>query len=145
MKYVQIGNAGVDSGMLMVVDPAYVLDESPEAAKFAKENGVVKASDSFNTNYDVAMDVCYEGSDRFRIVTEKDKDGKTVAVTENGKTVIERIKIFNPLDEMTPEQHRQIAYGESAPQVVVMVRILCMQCMKVATWLGWKCGSTISW
>jgi hypothetical protein len=78
-RRIHIGNAVVTSGMLMIVDPCFVLKPSPEMAKVAKEIGVKQVSDSFNTKYDVATDVCYEGT--------------------------------NLLDEMTPEQHRQIAYG----------------------------------
>jgi len=103
LRRVQIGSAAVDSGMLMIVDPCYVLKQSPEMAEVAKEIGLTKASDSFNTNMEVASDLCYHGAECL-VITKKTKD-------ENGKVVADEVEIFNPLHEITPEQHRQIAYG----------------------------------
>ena len=98
LKYVQIGNVGVDSGMVMIVDPAYVLKD-----KYAEKNKIPKASDTFDTDYDMASELCYRGTESFRIVNGKK--------SKDGKTLIRSVGVFNPLDEMTDEKHRQIAYG----------------------------------
>jgi len=97
VRRVQIGTVMVDSGMVMVVDPCYVL-----ADNWGEKHGLIKGFDQSKTSYEQAMESCYHGTESFRVVKEKD---------ENGKMVVESIGVFNPLDEMTPEKHRQIAYG----------------------------------
>ena len=59
VRRVHIGNAEVDSGMLMVVDPCYVLPDK-FSEKIEKENGLVKASDSWDKDYEKAMEFCHQ-------------------------------------------------------------------------------------
>jgi hypothetical protein len=106
-RYVQIGTVGVDSGQVMVVDPCYVLrDNNP----VAKELGLVKAyNPETDSDYETACDNCYSGTNSFKIVKEKNEDGKMVVTSA---------EVFNPLDEMTPEIRRKLAYGTVCSTVI---------------------------
>ena len=100
VRRVHIGNAAVDSGMLMIVDPCYVLPDK-EMEKQAKELGLVKASDSWDKDYDKAIEFCHNDQPSYRIV--KQEDGKVKAEFASHP--------FEDAEPLTHEQHRQIACG----------------------------------
>jgi len=101
-RRVHIGNAAVDSGMLMIVDPCYVLPDK-YAEKHWKEKGIVKASDAWDKDYEAAMEFCHSNEPSF--VIERDENGKAVVDPKSIRTQ------FTDIEPLTHEQHKQIACG----------------------------------
>jgi hypothetical protein len=105
VRRVHIGNAAVDSGMLMVVDPCYVLkDEHP---------GTLPPNISLNTDYNKAIELSHSSSS-FRLVGPDEKQDKKDVLLNDPKypkPIRVRSTRFDDAKPLTNEQHEQIAYG----------------------------------
>jgi len=96
VRRVQTGTVWVDSGMVMVVDPCYVLRD-----KWGEEHGLKKSFDSSETNYWKAIEHCHNSSPSFRIVKQ---DGDKIVIDPTPIPITDAEPLSN-------EEHRQIAYG----------------------------------
>src|SRR6516165_9783553 len=97
VRRVHIGYASVDSGMLMIVDPCYVLKD-----KYAEKHGWKKGYDpATESDYEKAGEFCHSNTPQFRVVRH-----------EGDKVVIDPKPVrtqFDDAEPLTAEQHKQIA------------------------------------